>query len=1223
MKAKAIADVLYSNPQFRALLHDGSILARDVLSDVVEATATAIAPEESDLIELEQEARDVDGRAIKDDVEDTKRDFREGMDSAKANIRQTYDQATTSAMETLAEYQKQGQKFGNDVQAQTSRAVSDAKHTASELASEGQKKLQDISESARESVNAAIAKLEQATGVTQEDIKKQLDEGVSVDDILQKAKKMVNQAGSNMKAGAQKADLQAGKMLSDAKQATNDFADRNDLKERASDAAQETQKFGQQAADQVKGATEEMSQKTKEVAQDVEPKIKKGTESAKDQARSIKEAAGKAGSDAADEAHALSKDVSKKSQSKAAQASDKVSEGSQKAADATTQRDSSKMDIPADSTNHLKQIGIIHTDEPEENQLQAKGIIHPDPKYTFDDTTSTTIVTKESATKRDATDVADDASSLVKQVIAQIQEKVKDIQGISQDDLEAAARDLIEKTSQASSDAKTFLEANAKKTDQQAGEIARKAGKKADDLQDKAQGVAANAQSKGSEIASSAQEQGDKIAQATSENVEDAKKRASKFADEAGTQASQLAEGVQQKSSDAAETASHLKNSAVAKGNQALQASQEKANEISEQLRNIDQKDLQDAVNNLLKVTKEKLEQTTGIKAEDARQSLDWAIKRGEELAEQAMRNGRQTAETVKVKSSEAASAIQQKSTEVGRAMEDTAVTVGAQTKHALQNAPRDAAGQVHETLDASQELMNTAVEAVKESTTEIRHYLAEKFPPKRRAALRKHFQGLAVSLRDNSDYSNGLDGLISIARKYIDYTLTFTEELPSEASDVVSTNDELDQSVRLTLKLIERFSNGVGFNGVQSSYNKLKKDMQKEKGSDDFLNDCMTYFKRIVQDMKYAASEDAEKHGQQLLDRVDTFAEDTGFKQDVNDIVREMVRLAEGFASDKLLFNFISRGQTLFKHLVMNESGNFVFKKRVMKDFFNIIMPSALKMVQYIPISRIEFQNADVDFLIENLVFESSSNHDQSFLPYRLQIDNHNSVEFLNAYKFESDYSNKVTIKVQGLTMAVRDAGFYIRKKTGFWRFTDSGLVDLVMDGKGIDIDIDLQMSTDEEEEDVTKDALFIVKDVRVNIHKLDFSTSGTKHGWLVGLVKPFIRGFIKRQVGLAVGEAMKEQLTYYEYQLRMFQHRIKTAYIANNGQASFESFFRAIFTANAGNNTGRKGQFEVSIGKPGPLAGIFTKASLQQELEDAELVAAEHGRPNSWKNDIFDLGV
>jgi len=306
-----------------------------------------------------------------------------------------------------------------------------------------------------------------------------------------------------------------------------------------------------------------------------------------------------------------------------------------------------------------------------------------------------------------------------------------------------------------------------------------------------------------------------------------------------------------------------------------------------------------------------------------------------------------------------------------------------------------------------------------------------------------------------------------------------------------------------------------------------------------------------------------------------------------------------------------------------MNEYGNLVFKKRVMKDFFNIIMPSSLKLVQYIPISRIEFQNAEVDVVIENLVFESSSNHDQSFLPHKLRIDNHNTVEFLNAYKFESDYSNQVTVKVEGLSMAVRDAGFYIRKKTGFWRFTDSGLVDLIMDGQGIDIEIDLQMSTEDEEADVTKDALFVVKDVRVKIHKFDFSTSGTKHGWLAGLIKPLVRPFIKRQIGLAVGQAIKEQLTYYEYQLRMLQHRVKTAYIANNGQASFESFFRAVFTANAGNNSGRKGQFEVVVGRQGPLAGIFTKGSLQAEAEEADAIVREHGRPHSWKNDIFDLGV
>lgn len=1182
MKAKAIADVLYSNPQFRALLHDGSILARDLLSDVVEATATAIAPEEADLIELEEEATDVDGSTIKDDVENTKNQVRDKVDFAKTQAKQTYDQATSTAMKTLTAMQKEGQRFGEEIQSQASQAASSAKATADSLAETGTQKANQISSAVKENANKALAKLEEVTGITQEDLKKRLDDGISVEDIMQNLKSTAANAKEYAGTRLQEADQKGGKLLEDAKQSVNEFVEDHDLPERADDIIAQGKDTTKQAVNNAK----DISQKAEKSAGETMDKAARKKDDLKAEAQKNMQAAKTSSEDAANKAARKTDDVA----SSATSTGDEVLSSSKQKL--TGSRASSPNNGDESATNHLKAIGIVHTDAPQDNLATSSKDAQPDPKYMSEDFDSV-----EQASSQ--------TSSVVQQVIAQIREKVKDVQGISEEDLKAAANDLISKTSNTAQS----VSDKAKKSASQVGEAVDQNGdaikQKATEVKGSVADTAAKGQKKAGELA------------------DEAKKSGAQAIDTAQEKGSEMTNQAREMAEDAKDTGRSAKDNAVAQGQAMLDSTRSKVDEISGRLQNIDQQDLQNAVNDLLRTTKQKMEQATGVKAEDARKSLDWAIQQGEELANQAMQNGRDGVETVKQKSSDAASVIKEKSAVAGRAIEDTAVTVGAQTKHVVQNARRDAPGQVHDTLDASRELMDTAVSAVKESTVEIRQYLSQKFPPKRRAAIRKHFQGLAVALRDNTDYSNGLDGLISTARKYVDYTLTFTEELPNDPSEVVSTNAELDKAVLSTIKLIERFSNGVGFSGVQKSYSKLKKDMQKEKGSEDFLHDCMTYFKKIVQDLKYAASEDAERHGQQLLQRVDSFTEDTGFKQHANELIQEVVRLAEGFASDKALFHFIHRGQTLFKHLVMNEYGNFVFKKRVMKDFLNIIIPSTLKLVQYVPISRIEFQNADVDVLIENLVFESSSNHDQSFLPYRLKIDNHNSLEFLNAYKLESDYSNQITVKVEGLTMAVRDAGFYIRKKTGFWRFVDSGLLDLVMDGKGIDIDIDIQMSTDDEDADVTKDALFIVKDVRVNIHKLDFSTSGSKHGWLIGLVKPFIRGFVKRQVGLAIGEAMKEQLEYYEYQLRMLQHRIKTAYIANNGQASFESFFRAIFTANAGNNPGRKGQFEIAVGRPGPLAGIFTKASLQQELEEADTIAAEHGRPHSWRNDIFDLGV
>ena len=1217
MKAKAVADVLYSNPQFRALLHDGSILARDLISDVVEATATAIAPEESDLIELEQEAVDVDGRAIKDDVEETKEQIREGIETTKQKIREKYDEATSQAIETLQEAQAEGLKF-----AENAKETVQAK--AQELGEQGKEIAAEAAEYAQQSISAALAKIEELTGIDTAEIRKQLDEGISVEDLLQKARFAAQKTADSTKQGLQDADQAAGKLLNQARDAGNEALKSGqetakDVKKAASQAdqkagralsdakgkAQETAKdLDAKVTPKVSEAADSAKKTAQSAASQAKDKASAVADSAKETGKSAKDEAKNKASQAADSAKETGNAVQDEAKGTASEAADSAKETGKAAKDEAKDKPSAAKDASASkssqsqansgsASNHLKQIGIVHTDE-DGARLQEIGVVHPDPKYMFDE--------EPSSSQYD---------SILPEIVKAIQGRVQNASEMSLADLETAARSYISSAAE-----KTKNAADA------SGDAAKSAKESGSKAADQTSDAAKEATAKGEELAEAGKQGVNKAKKA----AKDTGSKAAAKADEAASQGKSAASDATSKAKSALEEGSAQASDLAQKGKETAEDTatemQSIASQIIDEIQNTSAKDIQNQVQDYLKAAKAKAEEVTGVTEKDVKKTAQDVSDKARDMSNEAVEKGQAGLQDLKEQSADVAAATKEKATEAGKQIEAGAVTVAAQAKHTLQNAERGAAGQIHETLDASQALVDNTIAAIDEATVDIRQYLTEKFPPERREAIMKHFRGLAVSLRDNTDYSNGLDGLISIGRKYVDYTMTFVEEVPGEASDAVSTNHELDQAVRLTLQLIERFTGGVGFDGVQKAYVKLKSDMSKEKNSGDFLDDCMTFFKKIVQDMKYAASSDAEKHGQELLNRINDFSEDTGFKQDINTLIREVVRVAEGFASDKATLRVYDRGQSLVKHLCMNERGNFVFKKRLLKDFFNVLLPSALQIVQYIPISRIEFQDADVDLLIENLVFESSASHDQSFLPYKLRVENNNVVEFLNAYKFESDYSNQLTIKMEGLTLAVRDAGFYIRKKTGFFRFTDTGLLDLLMDGKGIDIEIDVQMSTEDEEADVTKDALFIVKDVRVTIHKFDFSTSGAKHGWLIGLLKPFIRGFVKRQIGLAVAGALTEQLEFYEYQLRMFKHRIKTAYIANNGQASFNSFFRAVFTANAGTASGRKGQFEVSIGKPGPLAGIHTKASLAKELEYSDEIVDEEGHgPRSWRNDIFDV--
>ncbi|BFZ53265.1 hypothetical protein PYCC9005_000288 [Savitreella phatthalungensis] len=1227
-KTKAIADMLYSNPQFRALLHDGSILARDILSDLIEKTAQAVAPAEHDLIQLEEQPRDVDGRAIKDDIEDTRREVRETAASIKNKAQQVYDAATESAIANLRELQRRGQVFGEHAQQQVQHLGAQAKEVVSRSQEHGSEALSEISKKAADLATSSIGKLEELTGISRADIERALNQGVSVDDLIARGKDTI--AGVSHKVETATAslldDASQGTQTSSADQTGEDISD--DVKQASSTVARK--------ANQVVGATKAAASNKM---------MKNKAESSNDNdshAGGVAASAQTKGQSSGKASDAFSGDQQKNTEA-IGEAHSNTQKRDHEGTDLKSSTDghsSAKRDDGATASGVSPKKGSIPQD-----RLRGSGNERSEDPDFSDDILGKDQHLRQIGIRHDAsgeTTAEPDDQDTIRSLVEWIRQALPSSSDVDEPTLEQAARKLIRTsggsttTSHGKSRQSMETQDSAKADDknkQQLDGAASSAGtaqNQAPEVVEKSMEAAKDAVEIGSEAGTQASKVLQRADQDAGSTLEAAKQQSSEAlsgvksqAEKAKKQAGNVAKQVSETGSEVAEAASRkfvdadhqagkqmeeIRSVGSSAANRVAQESssiKEKtegiARDVERRIGNIKQADIDRIVRDLLKTARQKATDISGVTQEDLRDYANQAYEQGVQ-AYDSIRNG-----------------ISERATQA----EDVAVEIGAQGKRLLANAPRDAPGQIHETLDATEEITEKAVEALKASTSEIRDYLSQKFPPKRREALRRHFRLLAASMRDHTDYSNVLDGVVSISRKYVNYVMTFAAEASPDLNQGRNQNAELDRAVTLTIELIERFSNGRGFGRLQKAYGQLRQDFGRNQDLTALATDGMTLIKRIVQDWKYAASSDMEDHARQLLERIDSTALETGIKGHLEAFIREVFALGNAFASDRAVLGVVKTARHLSKSLLYDHKGHIVLKRRILRDFFHILMPSAIRLVQYIPISRIEFQSAEIDLVIENLVFESSASHDQTFLPYKLRIENQNVVEWLNAYKLERDYSQAVTAKIEGLTLAVRDAGFYIKKKTGFWRFVDDGLVDILMDGPGIDIDVDLAMSTEDEEADVTRDALFVVKDVRVKIHRFDFTTSGASHGWLVGLFKPFVRGFVRRQIEIAMAQGMREQLEYYEYQLRMLKHRVKTAMIANNGQASVSSFFKAVFTANAGYNRGKEGQFEIAIGRKGPLRGVYTRASIQRQIEDDDDLIVAHGRTESWRNDVFDVAV
>ena len=116
------------------------------------------------------------------------------------------------------------------------------------------------------------------------------------------------------------------------------------------------------------------------------------------------------------------------------------------------------------------------------------------------------------------------------------------------------------------------------------------------------------------------------------------------------------------------------------------------------------------------------------------------------------------------------------------------------------------------------------------------------------------------------------------------------------------------------------------------------------------------------------------------------------------------------------------------------------------------------------------------------------------------------------------------------------KDVAFYIKKKTGFPKITDSGYADVFLGGKGLSGKVHLESTG-------RKHHAFKVVNVDMKIDKLKFAVRDSKHATLINFLRPLATGLIKSAVTKALEAAVRSGLEQLDMQLSDLSERLEDA--------------------------------------------------------------------------------
>ncbi|KAE8237285.1 hypothetical protein A4X03_0g9167, partial [Tilletia caries] len=336
-----------------------------------------------------------------------------------------------------------------------------------------------------------------------------------------------------------------------------------------------------------------------------------------------------------------------------------------------------------------------------------------------------------------------------------------------------------------------------------------------------------------------------------------------------------------------------------------------------------------------------------------------------------------------------------------------------------------------------------------------------------------------------------------------------------------------------------------------------------------------------------------------------------------------------------------------------------------VVADVFDVWLPRLIGQIKSIPLPRCEYKSADIDFVLDNISFESISG---SFIPDRVKFTNHNELELIQGYAaFASTGTSRVQLTIEGVRIKAKDIAYWLHKKTGFG-WNDWGFVDVEIGGqKGCTITVELETAEEKDDEHFYK-----VLNVDVDTSSFTARVHNTHKPIANTLLFPFARPALRKLLQHTLEETVREQIGDMDGKLHdIHQRSIALAqYSYQQGSApSLAGFAKGLFSSSflpsvSGGRggvsvskrgivkKGKRGEYLLAIGVSdhllpgvgGPtgfyqeqakkvaeeaqrfgLAGVSLKQGLSAQAKDvkreARRLARAESREETWRSDAFDL--
>ncbi|KYK56590.1 bactericidal permeability-increasing protein [Drechmeria coniospora] len=503
----------------------------------------------------------------------------------------------------------------------------------------------------------------------------------------------------------------------------------------------------------------------------------------------------------------------------------------------------------------------------------------------------------------------------------------------------------------------------------------------------------------------------------------------------------------------------------------------------------------------------------------------------------------------------------------------------------------------------------NGAVEVAEEAG----HSVSERLGGDEGKAIVRRMKQVILKLVKRKDYRDSASMLSMLLQRYVAIYAQIASDTVQAMEDTIGSNEEVDEAGRNFWIFITSFGDAESWALVEASFKELVEAGKTDGDLINLVQELWSHFQRMLLDPEFF--EETDKWFKDLRESSSRVSSASSISECVDRLLAKLAAALHSVAKDEDLARLLSTSRRLAG--ILSPSGHWASSDLV-EDSINTFVPLLIQAIQYLPIPRIEISTPAFDLLVENLVLEPGRTVNRSsFFPYKLRVSTRNDFEVRKAHvRTTSSLSSFLQVKVEGLSLAAEDVGYWMRLHSWALGIVDSGLASFHLDERGIDVTLDVEIGRDRMEEMVS------LRGVDVRVHHLDYTLRRSRFSCVAWLLKPIMRRLVRKAVEVKIATSIDTTLRTLNRELLFARERLRATRIA--GPSDLWTFIRAVATRLA---PAPEPDVEARVGvRPGGgvFQGRYAPGSLVKMWEDEGCIASQkvfEYQKGGWRNEIFGL--